>query len=214
MDLVDVYDAYRSDPEFRASSLIKRGSVFIPGRGSDTPKVLVVGPAPSATDLAEGRCFTGLVGASLVSLMSLARLSPYWTGKQTGVKVIPGCAEGVPPNAWLTHLVKYRRETGPTIADLMHSREFLRMEWAALGGPKVIIGIGDIVWKWIGPPGIAESSSIHWSVGQEFELKGGVHFWPQYHPNYGIKHEEMCEKMELSWMAMGQALREDGWLDD
>lgn len=212
MDLVDAYDEYRSDKGLQASGLIKNKSIFIPGRGSETPKVLVVGPAPSATDLAEKRAFSGLVGASLVSLMSLARLSPYWTGKQTGVKVIPGCAEGVPPNSWMTMLVKYRRETGPTLSDLMRSRDHLRNEWAALGGPKVIVGIGDVVWKWLGPAGIAEKSSIHWSVGQEFDLKGGVRFFPQYHPNYGIKHEDMREKMEEHWALMGKALREGGVL--
>jgi uracil-DNA glycosylase family 4 len=210
MDLVDVYDAYQGDQDFLHSKLSHRKAVFIPGRGSETPKVLVVGPAPSAVDLADKRCFSGLVGASLTSLMKLAGLSPYWTGKLTGIKVIAGCGEGVPPNAWLTHLVKYRRETGPTISDLVHSRDYLRQEWTALGWPKVIIGIGDVVWKWLGPPGICEKSSIHWSVGQEFLLRGGVSFWPQYHPNYGIAHEEMRDKMEESWERMGAALREDG----
>lgn len=210
MDLEDVYEAYRSEPSFKATGLRRKGAKLLRGRGSETPKVLVVGPAPSAVDDAERRVFSGLQGACLESLMLLAGLRAYWSGKQTGVRVPPGCAEGIPPNAFITHLVKYRPDNRPpSLPEQLDSVKYLRMEWAALGGPKVIVAVGDVVWQNLCPSGFV-GSSIHWSVGQEFPLKGDVSLWPMYHPNYGIRHEEMQTKMEESWERFGASLREDG----
>lgn len=210
MDLEEVYEAYRAEPLFKKTGLRMKGAKLLRGRGSHMPAVLLVGPAPSALDAAEGRPFAGLQGACLESLMALAGLTPYWLGKQTGLRMPPGCPEAYPPNSFLTHLVKYRADRPPTLAEQLESVKYLRQEWVALGGPKVIIGIGDVVWKNLGPAAIAVSSSIHWSVGQEFLLNRGVGFWPMYHPNYGIKHADMQAKMEEHWERMGKALKEDG----
>lgn len=211
MGIDELYVDYQEDETFRDTGLHKKKSVFVPGRGSRTPKVMLVGPAPSALDTAEKRCFSGLPGVCLESLMALAGLRLGWVGKQTGLRVPPECAEGLPPNAFLTLLVKYRHPKSgrPTLADEITSLDYLRQEWSLLGGPRVIVAIGDTVWKHLGPP---VASSIHWSVGQEYLMKGNVSLWPMYHPNYGIKHAEMQEKMEEHWERFGAALREDGVL--
>jgi uracil-DNA glycosylase len=210
MDLEDVYEAYRAEELFGRTKLRRKSSVLLRGRGSETPKVLIVGPAPSAVDTVNNRVFDGLPGVVLESLMHLAGLHASWTGKQTGLHVPPGCAEGVPPNARITYLVKYRADNRPPgISEQLKSVEYLRQEWAALGGPRVIVAVGDVVWKCLGPP---TAGSIHWVVGQEWTLKGNVALWPMYHPNYGIKHEEMQEKMEEHWERFGAALREEGIL--
>jgi uracil-DNA glycosylase len=192
MDLEDVYEEYREDPTFKTSGLRAKGAKLIRGRGSETPKALVVGPAPSAIDAAERRPFSGLQGACLESLMRLAGLDLS--------------------NSFITHIVKYRPPgRPPSLPEQLRSTDYLRKEWAALGGPKILVAVGDIAWKSLCPSGFV-SSSIHWSVGQEFTLRGEVSLWPMYHPNYGIKHEEMQEKMEGHWELLGRTLREDGVL--
>ena len=210
MELEEVYEAYREEPLFEQSGLRKKKAKLVRGRGSATPAVLLVGPVPSAVDYAERRPFAGLPGVVLESLMVLAGLHAHWIGKQTGLKVPPGCAEGIPPNAFITHLVKYRPEgRTPTLPEQLKSVEYLRLEWAALGGPKVIVAVGDVAWQNLCPSAFV-GSSIHWHAGSEFPLKGGVNLWPMYHPNYGIKHADMQEKMEGHWERFGAALKEDG----
>lgn len=209
MVLEDVYEAYRAEPYFKTSGLRAKRSVLLRGRGSPTPAVLVVGPYPAALDTAEGKVFAGLPGVCLESLMSLAGLRTYWAGKQTGVKVPPGCAEGIPGNAFITHLVKYRADGGraPTLPELLKSKEYLRKEYQSLGGPRVIVVLGQTVWSVMGPPATGQ---LVWNVGKVNYMPGGVLMYGMYHPNYGIKHAEMQEKMEQHWTELGEALREEG----
>lgn len=244
-DLDDVYAAIQADPYWE--HLRKPGINFTPGFGATRPKVLLVGEAPGATENNARRPFAGPSGAVLSQLLVLAglRLTPIAGGE------IHEELPDLEPNAFVTNVVKYRPpgNATPPLSDILHARDgyrqrragsfgqdgpvddgsglqpgdgSLRQEWAALGGPRLIVCVGGVAhsclspmnWeplgRWVGFPLAA--------VGADGKRVHGYWVVSQYHPAYGLRQprnaagDRVRERMEESWEKMGVWMREEGLL--
>ncbi len=206
-DLLDLWDDIRKDPRFR--HLRTEGIRLVPGTGSERPLAMVVGEAPGANENARGIPFCGASGQVLHQLMALAGLRANWYGKLTGARVIPGCAEGIPPNVWLTNAIKFRPPGNrtPTIGELLAAQPYLRREWTAVGRPRLIVAVGSAA---------ASALNVHHSIpsrGELYQLKDGkTWICYQYHPAYGLRNPKIQPSMERHWEQLGTAIGEMGWL--
>jgi uracil-DNA glycosylase len=194
--LEDVYEAYRADPRFEHLRLpsIK----LVPGTGSTSASFFVVGEAPGAQENLHGRPFVGPSGRALDQLMGIAGVRTSWTGKQTGLRVPPGCAEGISPNAFITNVVKYRPPNNrtPTAQEVEHSRSYLLAEWNLVGKPDVLVALGAVART-----AFRQSSS---KVGEPVSLGGRRWLWPMYHPAFGIHQPRMRPVLVEHWAAFGE----------
>jgi uracil-DNA glycosylase len=200
----DLMDEIRECPEFQ--HLRTPDTKLVPGIGSYSPLALVVGEAPGATENARGEPFCGVSGQVLHQLMALAGLSALWRGKQTGLRVIPGCAEGVPPNVWLTNAIKFRPPGNrtPNIREILAAAPFLRREWVLVGRPRLIVCVGSVA---------AQAINVDSHIperGALFLLRDRkTWICYQYHPAFGLrKGKAMQERMEAHWEFMGESMKE------
>lgn len=93
-ELMEIYRAYDADPRFkhlRSTHGLKR---LVPGRGSFTPRVIMVGEAPGEKEAIHRKPFKGPAGEVLDHLLGVMGVSRN--------------------DVWLTNVVKYR----PTIGEI------------------------------------------------------------------------------------------------
>jgi len=200
LSLEDVYERYRADDRFEH---LRLPSIrLVPGTGSESASFFVVGEAPGATENLKGRPFCGASGRALDSLMFIAGVRTGWVGKQTGLRVPPERAEGVPPNAFITNVVKYRPPGNrtPTSREIEASRSYLRAEWNAVGKPNVIVALGVTALNALGSVG--SISGGLW--GKPMQLVNGSWLWPMYHPAFGLRNPVMRPVMEAHWLEFGE----------
>lgn len=186
--LADVYEAYRSDRRF--DHLRTEGIVMVPGEGSSRPKVFIVGEAPGAMENTLRRPFVGASGQVLRSLITdAARL----TAEQY----------------FITNAVKYRPPGNrtPTPEEATASLPYLRREFAALGGPAVIVAVGATAYAMFRPPQV--NGGILRNAGKPLALAGGRALWPMIHPAYGLRNPDARPKMEEHWERFGDWFREE-----
>jgi len=187
-DLAETYDAYREDPAF--AHLRTEGIVLVPGEGSSTPKVMIVGEAPGATENLQQRPFVGASGRVLRSLITdVAGLD----------------AE----DYFITNTVKYRPPGNrtPTVDEIEDSLPHLRAEFGALGAPKVIIAVGGIALMVFRPRG--ETRGILACAGEAIELRRGNWLVPMVHPAYGLRNKSFRPTMEKHWEDFGEWFRKE-----
>lgn len=201
--LDEIYEEYAADPNF--AHLRLPSTRLVPGTGSSSASFFLVGEAPGATENTQGRPFCGSAGRVLDQLMHLAGIRVGWTGKQTGLRVIPGCAEGIPPNAFITNVVKYRPPNNrtPSRDEIERSRPYLIAEYNAVGNPDVLIGLGSVAKTALGGP----AEPISKIAGKPVPLRGGRFLWPMYRPSFGLRNPVMRPVMETHWLALGEWIR-------
>lgn len=200
MELDEVYEGIRNDE--RWEYLRFPGIALVPGRGNSVdPLAMIVGTAPSAQDNLKRSPFAGQLGPILSQLMTLAGLSVEWRGKQTGFKVPAGCPEGVPPNVFVTNLVKYRLpgSRNPSGLEISGATEALREEWKAIGRPRLIVTLGVAAYAFV------RTDKEIPDIGDWQALKDGKTFvWFQHHPASGLRQDDKFrERMERQWEGMG-----------
>lgn len=206
MDLIDLYEQYREDPRFEHFRAL--GMNLVPGRGSVSPKVMLIGEAPGAQENLAKKPFVGKAGQLLTRLMALAGLyaddvPPSDDGQG------PSMSVGRPANAFITNAVKYRPDTKnrtPTYEEAVAGRDYLRREWKILGRPPVIVVLGNVAANAV----YTSRVSISALAGKYELLDSGVALWSQYHPMVGIYNQSMRPLMEKHWEAMGEWLRKEG----
>lgn len=235
--LDEVYEEIREDPFW--DGLRGSGIKMVPGFGSSRPKVLLVGEAPGATENARGRPFCGPSGKVLAQLMALAGLRLEDVPEVINPPSLRRDAQ--PANAFITNVVKYRPmgNRTPSLIEVLHAREgykqrqttagfkeviddrlpegagSLRREWAALGGPRMVVCIGAIAHMAMSPMN-HEALSRH--VGRMYSRRTGeatVWFCSQYHPAYGMRNrgnQKLLDRIEQDWVKMGEFMREEGLL--
>jgi uracil-DNA glycosylase family 4 len=186
--LADVYEAYRADPAF--DHLRAPGIVLVAGEGSSRPKVLIVGSAPGATENTARRPFVGASGMVLRSLIN-------------------DCAQLESQDYFLTTTIKYRTPGGrvPTRSEIEASVPYLRCEWSALGGPGIIVAVGEIALTALKRPHSKLGSLSH--AGKPYAIGGGKALWPMIPPSFGVQHANAQPQMEAHWKALGDYVREE-----
>jgi len=206
LSLDDVYESIREDD--RWEHLRQPGIVLVKGRGQrDNPLAMIVGEAPGATENTERRPFCGPSGRVLTGLMNLAGLRAEWRGRLTGALVPPGCDHGLPPNAFITNVVKYRPPGNrtPNIREILFGQESLRQEWMAIGRPRLLVAVGSTARSALVPAEFGRVAPGNW-----VPLPDGQTFvWVQYHPAWGLRQgDKGRELMEQHWEEMGAWIRE------
>lgn len=203
--LEDLWEEIREDPRF--VHLRTPGTVLVPGIGSSRPLAMVVGEAPGATENARKEPFCGASGQVLHQLMALAGLRAHWTGRQTGFRVPPGCAEGVEPNVWLTNAVKFRPPGNrtPAAGEILAAQPYLRREWTLVGKPRLIVCVGSVAAATLGV-----HSPSYTIRGDLYRLRDGKTYVAyQYHPAFGLRGgDERKARMEEQWENMGKVIQE------
>jgi DNA polymerase len=183
VSLAEVYEAYREDPAF--THLRLPGRPLIPGRGSSTPKVLMVGEAPGATENVQGKPFVGASGAALRSLVE--DVADLW-----------------PEDYFITNVVKYWPGPGnrtPDWKEVEASIPHLRAEYKAIGSPPAIVALGGVALSVFRPK--SDTRGILAAAGQPITLSPGKTLWPLTHPSYALRKKEYRETAEYHWEMFG-----------
>jgi len=193
--VADIYEEIREDPLF--AHLRTAHIRLVPGIGSTSATYLLVGEAPGATENTKGRPFCGASGRVLDQLMGVAGISVTETIGQDGIRR--------DANAWLTNVVKYRPPGNrtPTLAEVVASRDYLRREWRAVGGPYTIVLLGATAKNALA----AELGPMGQVVGQAMYRTPFV-FWPMYHPAKGLYEKRLRPVIEEHWERLGEWIRE------
>ena len=214
--LLNLYDEIRADPTF--AHLRAGKNRLVPGEGSITPRVLVIGEAPGAQEAMKLRPFVGKSGVMLRRLMGIAGLhsQPFTFGKITGFRVPHGCQSGIemPPNCFITNVIKYRpiRNRTPVAHEIDLARPYLKREWRALGRPKIIVCVGAVALRaTLNNPSYALLSRAGQPITRSSTRNNlAVTVWPMVHPGYALRRNDDAYRAELEghWERLGE------WLDN
>lgn len=178
IEIEELHERIRSDSAF---DRVRRAGVrLVGGFGSYAPKVFVAYTAPGAVETTTGRPFTGASGKILKSLI---------------VDVA-----GIPlDDVWMTYAVKYCGGDRATLEDTRAARRHLRAEWAILGGPKMLVGVGGTAFASLRP----DDTPFIRSVGESVDLVNGVTLWAMHSPTYGMAYPDKQDTVERQWEIMG-----------
>lgn len=176
------------------------------GEGAN-PIAMIIGEAPGAQEELQSRPFVGPAGLVLRDLMAIAGLNanPY-----------PYPLNGeIPTNSWLTNTVKFRpfRNRTPTNHEILVFREYLLIEWQAIGRPEIIIPVGGAALTAVLGLG---SHSILKMAGQLINRPSRtvpnlmLAIWPMVHPSFAMRSgsTRLQELLERDWQRLG------AWLAD
>jgi len=175
---------------------------MVPGFGSYRPRAMILGEAPGATENNAGRPFCGASGRVLHQLMQLAGLyGEDWEDaerKEYGVS-----------NAFLTNVVKYRPPGNrtPYPEEIERARDYVRMEWIALGRPSCIVLVGVTAIMAIAPA--IKTARPRNPIGQPFRISSDLTVWPMFHPAYALRNPAIRPTVEEHWEALGTWLRDE-----
>lgn len=189
MDLIDLREEYCESPDFK--HLAVPFTYYVPGRGSERPRVMLLGEAPGATENNERKPFVGASGRVLDGLMGLAGLSGE--------------------NAYITNTVKFRPPGNrtPTKTEIQKSTPWIGKEWKILRCPPVIVTIGRVPLACAG----AYWGPLSEVVAKPFKTRNGnVNIWPMFHPAYALRNPRIRPVCEEHWHALGAWLKEEGLL--
>lgn len=199
-----LYERMKRDPKFKALSF---DNPFVEGEGNDTnPVAFIVGKAPGAQEAEKRRPFVGRAGMVMRSLMRTAGLFSTWHGKMTGGPVPPFCAEGLPPNVWLTNTIKWRPvgNRTPTNSEIEAAAWYIRREWEEVGRPKLIIAVGRTAFQCI----TGETDFHLLKIAGEIRTnERGITIVPMIHPAAALRQESLQAVAEMHWLMLGD------WLD-
>lgn len=172
------------------SAFPELSEVYVPGEG-DNPIAVIIGEAPGAQEETKRRPFVGTSGAVLRQLMDTAGL---WATDLPD----SACPDA---NCWLTNVVKFRppKNRKPTPLEIKAARPWLRMEWEAIGKPRLIIPIGStaleaVFGRWV-PLHKVSGRVIMCTSREGLELA----VWPMLHPSFGLRNPVMQPLLEQDW---------------
>jgi uracil-DNA glycosylase len=206
--LIDLWEDIEQDPAFAHLRDYAANIHLVPGIGASRPLAMIVGEAPGATENARREPFCGASGQVLHQLMALAGLSAHWVGFATGVRVPPGCAEGIPPNVWLTNAIKYRPPGNrtPTVGEQIAARPYLRREWKLIGRPRLIVAVGSVAAHTIGAHPTRTQRGV---LRRMQDHKTWICY--QCHPAYGLRNPAIQPTMERHWEQLREDMKELQW---
>jgi|tagenome__1003787_1003787.scaffolds.fasta_scaffold20770820_3 uracil-DNA glycosylase len=142
----------------------------VPGEGSPTAEVMLVGEAPGATEDELGRPFVGRAGRLLDEVLAEAGLARA--------------------DVWITNVVKARppRNRDPRAAEVAHWMPWLEAELALIG-PRVVVPLGRHALAHFAPA--ARISEVHGTL----LISGGRTLFPLYHPAAALRSRLLRETL-------------------
>lgn len=181
--LQELQTEYTQDPAF---THLAETSNYVPGKGSLTPKVMLVGEAPGSLENAKRIPFVGSAGRLLHEWLPLAGLTEE--------------------NAYITNAVKFmpyneftKQIRTPTRKELSASYLYLLEEHKLVGLPPVIIAIGKAAYFCL----TGETIAILKEAGTFRKLDQFI-LIPMIHPAYVLRNEDYRRRCETQWRSLGQ----------
>lgn len=169
---------------------------YVPGEGSCTPDVMLIGEAPGAQEDQQLRPFVGTSGQVLRQLMDNVGL---WVSDSK-------CTPTRPANAYLTNVVKFRptRNRTPTWSEIRQARPLLRLEWVILGRPLIIITLGTTAYAAV----TGKQRGLIMVVGKpRYPVSRSgllMTHWPMWHPAYGLRTPAVRAEIENDWQELSK----------
>jgi uracil-DNA glycosylase len=159
--------------------ICERATNLVPGEGSATAPVVIVGEAPGANEDAQGRPFVGRAGAILDELLGEARL--------------------VREDVFITNVVKARPpgNRDPRADEVAHHMPWLQAQLEVIR-PRLIVPVGRHALKRFAPR--AAIGEVH---GRVLQADGRTLF-PMYHPAAAMHNQRLLPTL----IADARALRE------
>jgi len=162
--------------------ICEQATNLVPGEGSATAPVVVVGEAPGANEDAQGRPFVGRAGAILDDLLVAAGLARE--------------------EVFITNVVKARPpgNRDPTKAEVAHWMPVLEAQLALIA-PKLVVPLGRHALAHFAPG--AKIGEVHGRTVTE----RGRELFPLYHPAAALRSTKLREALFADARALGALLR-------
>jgi DNA polymerase len=156
---------------------------MVPGEGSPTADVMIVGEAPGASEDAQGRPFVGRSGKLLDELLAEAGLER--------------------DDVYITNVVKARPpgNRDPRADEVAHHMPWLEAQLALIR-PRLVVPLGRHALRHFAPD--AKISEVH---GQPFTARERALF-PMYHPAAALRSRGLRETLFADARALPAALAE------
>jgi DNA polymerase len=162
-------------------AICEEATNLVPGEGSATAPVVLVGEAPGASEDKTGRPFVGRAGKLLDELLAEAGLQRE--------------------DVFITNVVKARppKNRDPRADEVAHHLPWLEAQLAAIG-PRLIVPLGrHALGRFAGDVKITEAH------GRVLERDGHTLF-PMFHPAAGLRSPDVRAKLFADARAMRDAL--------
>ena len=161
--------------------ICEQATNLVPGEGSATAPVVVVGEAPGANEDAQGRPFVGRAGAILDDLLLAAGLARE--------------------EVFITNVVKARPpgNRDPKADEVAHHRPWLDAQLDAIR-PKLLVPLGRHALARFAPD--VKISAAHGQV----IARDGLTLFPMYHPAAALRNPRLRETLEADARALRDAL--------
>jgi uracil-DNA glycosylase len=155
---------------------------FVPGEGSATASVVVVGEAPGANEDREGRPFVGRAGKLLDELLAEAGLARA--------------------DVFITNVLKARPpgNRDPRADEIAHHLPWLEAQLEVIR-PRLVVPVGRHALKRFAPD--AKIAEVH---GRVLERDGRALF-PMYHPAAALYNQRLLPTLRADARALGEVLR-------
>jgi DNA polymerase len=162
-------------------AICEEATNLVPGEGSATAAVVLVGEAPGASEDRTGRPFVGRAGKLLDELLSEAGLERE--------------------DVFITNVVKARppENRDPRADEVAHHLPWLDAQLAVIG-PRLIVPLGRHALKRFAPD--VKISEAH---GRVLERDGRTLF-PMFHPSAGLRSPDVRAKLFTDARALREAL--------
>jgi uracil-DNA glycosylase family 4 len=156
---------------------------MVPGEGSATAEVMLVGEAPGASEDAQGRPFVGRAGKLLDELLAAASLERA--------------------DVYITNVLKARPpgNRDPRADEVAHSMPWLE-EQLALIQPRLVVPLGRHALAHFAPE--AKISQVHGQILYERDRA----LYPMYHPAAALRSRGLRETLFEDARRLPAALRE------
>jgi uracil-DNA glycosylase len=180
--LLDAIAAEIREHEACGLDICEQATRMVPGEGSATASVVLVGEAPGANEDREGRPFVGRAGRLLDQLLAEAGLKRE--------------------DVFITNVLKARppRNRDPRAAEVAHHLHWLAAQLQVIR-PRLLVPLGRHALARFAPD--VKIGDVHGHVLQ----RDGRTLFPMYHPAAALHNQRLLETLVADARALREALR-------
>ena len=177
----------------RESALRFPGRKTVYGVGPSHPDVMLIGEAPGAKEVEEGRPFAGAAGKNLDEFLTATGLTRETLYISNVVKIRP-CEQG--PTGRL-------RNRPPNQEEIAFFLSFLEKEILLLS-PKLLVTLGNTPLKALYQPG----STVGACHGRQLQSRLGLPLFSLYHPASVIYNRSLAAVYQSDMSVLAQLIRD------